>query len=151
MTTIPSADLLNDRILPWYQRHELPLLRILTDRGSEYKGKVANHAYKLFLFVEGITHTTTKVYSPQTNGMCEGFNKTMKEEFFETAMRKKLYTSLEELQKDLDDWLLYYNQERVHSGRYCYGKMPFKTFSDSKEMALEKNNELCFYKEKTYG
>ena len=150
-TALTSADLLNDRILPWYQRHEVPLLRILTDRGSEYKGRVENHAYELFLSIEGISHTTTKAYCPQTNGMCERFNKTMKEEFFDTAMRKKLYRSLEELQGDLDAWLVYYNEERVHSGRYCYGKTPLKTFVDSKGMALEKNNELMFYKEKAYS
>ena len=150
-TALTSADVLNDRILPWYQRHEVPLLRILTDRGSEYKGSLENHAYELFLSVEGISHTTTKAYCPQTNGMCEGFNKTMKEEFFDTAMRKKLYRSLEELQADLDAWLVYYNEERVDSGRYCYGKTPLKTFIDSKGMALEKNNELMFYKEKAYS
>ena len=150
-TALTSADLLNDRILPWYQRHEVPLLRILTDRGSEYKSSLENHAYELFLSVEGISHTTTKAYSPQTNGMCERFNKTMKEEFFDTAMRKKLYRSLEELQADLDAWLVYYNEERVHSGRYCYGKTPLKTFIDSKGMALEKNNELMFYKERAYS
>ena len=150
-TALTSADVLNDRILPWYQRHEVPLLRILTDRGSEYKGSLENHAYELFLSVEGISHTTTKAYSPQTNGMCERFNKTMKEEFFDTAMRKKLYRSLEELQADLDAWLVYYNEERVDSGRYCYGKTPLKTFIDSKGMALEKNNELMFYKERAYS
>ena len=150
-TALTSADVLNDRILPWYQRHEVPLLRILTDRGSEYKGRLENHAYELFLSVEGISHTTTKAYSPQTNGMCERFNKTIKEEFFDTAMRKKLYRSLEELQADLDAWLVYYNEERVDSGRYCYGKTPLKTFIDSKGMALEKNNELMFYKERAYS
>ena len=150
-TALTSADVLNDRILPWYQRHEVPLLRILTDRGSEYKGSLENHAYELFLSVEGISHTSTKAYCPQTNGMCERFNKTMKEEFFDTAMRKKLYRSLEELQADLDAWLVYYNEERVDSGRYCYGKTPLKTFIDSKGMALEKNNELMFYKERAYS
>lgn len=123
------------------------MLRILTDRGSEYKGKLEHHAYELFLSVEGIIHTTTKAYSPQSNGMCERFNKTMKEGFLDIAMRKKLYTNLEELQGDLDAWLSYYNGERVHSGKYCYGKTPLKTLIDSKRLALEKNNELMFYKE----
>ena len=146
-TAITSADLLNDRVLPWYQEQGVPLLRILTDRGSEYKGRVENHAYELFLSVEGIVHTTTKAYSPQTNGMCERFNKTMKQEFFDTAMRKKIYTSLSALQRDLDEWLSYYNSERPHSGKYCYGKTPLQTFMDSKEVAVEKHNELSFYKE----
>ena len=145
-TALTSADLLNDRVLTWYQEQGVPILRILTDRGSEYKGRIENHAYELFLSVEGILHTTTKAYSPQTNGMCERFNKTMKQEFFDTAMRKKIYTSLENLQEDLDEWLGYYNEERPHSGKYCYGKTPRQTFEDSKHLALEKNNELLYLK-----
>jgi len=57
--------------------------------GQEYKGNIEHHAFELFLSIEGIEHTTTKAYSPQTNGMCERFNKTMKHEFFDTAMRKR--------------------------------------------------------------
>ena len=101
-TALTSAHLLNERILPWYEAQEIPLLRVLTDRGSEYKGRLEHHAYELFLSVEGITHSITKAYSPQTNGICERFNKTMKHEFFDVAMRKKLYTTLQELQQDLD-------------------------------------------------
>ena len=88
-TAITSADILNDRVLPWYEEEGVPILRILTDRGTEYKGNVENHAFELFLSIEGIEHTTTKAYHPQTNGICERFHKTMKTEFFEIAMRKK--------------------------------------------------------------
>lgn len=87
---------------------------------------------------------TTKAYSPQTNGICERFNKTMKQEFFEVAMRKKIYNSVDELQQDLDTWLHYYNHERSHSGKFCYGKTPIQTFIDSKKLALEKNNEILY-------
>ena len=141
---ITSADLLNDRVLPWYQEQGVPLLRILTDRGSEYKGKVAHHAYELFLSVEGIAHSTTKAYSPQSHGICERFNKTMQEEFFETAMRKQLYESLAALQTDLARWLVYYNRERPHSGQYCYGQAPLEPFLASQELALEKTKELAY-------
>lgn len=94
--------------------------------------------------IEGIEHTPTKAYSLQTNGICERFHKTMKTEFFETAMRKKMYTSLDTLQNDLDDWLLHYNYERPHSAKYCYGKTPMQTFEDSKKLALEKNNAILY-------
>lgn len=143
-TALTSADMLNDRILPWYEEQGIPILRILTDRGTEYKGKIENHAYQLFLSIAGIEHSTTKAYSPQTNGICERFNKTMKQEFFEIAMRKKIYLSLGELQQDLDTWLDYYNHERPHSGKFCYGKTPMQTFIDSKKLALEKNNEILY-------
>jgi transposase InsO family protein len=147
-TALTAADILNDRILPWYNEQGVPILRILTDRGTEYKGKIENHAYQLFLSIEGIEHTITKAYSPQTNGICERFNKTMKQEFFETAMRKKIYLSLEELQLDLDIWLEYYNNERPHSGKYCYGKTPMQTFKDSKRLAVEKSNEILYLENK---
>jgi len=143
-TALTAADILNDRIVPFYEQEGVPILRILTDRGTEYKGKIENHAYQLYLSISGIEHTTTKAYSPQTNGICERFNKTMKQEFFEVAMRKKIYSSVEELQQDLDSWLHYYNHERPHSGKFCYGKTPMQTFTDSKKLALEKNNEILY-------
>jgi hypothetical protein len=49
-----------------------------------------------------------------------------------------LYESLEQLQHDLDEWMTYYNQERPHSGRYCYGKTSMQTFADRKPLAEEK-------------
>lgn len=143
-TALTAADILNDRVLPWYEEEGIPVLRILTDRGTEYKGKIENHAYQLFLSIAGIEHTTTRAYSPQTNGICERFNKTMKNEFFDVVMRKKIYSSIEDLQRDLDTWLHYYNHERPHSGKYCYGKTPIQTFIDSKKLALEKNNEILY-------
>lgn len=138
-TAITSADLLNDRVLPWYESQGVPLLRILTDRGTEFCGKIENHAYQLFLSIENIDHTRTKAYSPQTNGICERFHKTMKEEFYEVALRRTIYSSLEDLQRDADGWLNSYNEQRPHSGKYCYGKTPLQTFLDARHIALEKN------------
>jgi transposase InsO family protein len=144
-TALTSADILNDRVLPWFEHHHVPLLRILTDRGSEYCGKLENHAYQLFLSIENIDHSKTKAYSPQTNGICERFHKTMKQEFYDCALRKKIYHSLEELQHDADQWLRHYNEERPHSGKYCYGKTPFETFLQAKHIALEKNIQYNGY------
>ncbi len=92
----------------------------------------------MYLAVEGIDHTKTKAKSPQTNGICERFQKTMLNEFYQVAFRKKLYRSLEELQKDADEWVRQYNEERTHSGKYCYGKTPMQTFLDSIHIAKEK-------------
>jgi hypothetical protein len=148
-TAITAADLLNDRIIPFYNQEDVDILRILTDRGSEFCGKLENHAFELFLSIEGIDHSRTKAYSPQTNGICERFHKTMKEEFYDSAFRKKIYSSLDELQQDADLWLKYYNEERPHSGKYCYGKTPMQTFRDSKKIALEKSNEKMYFQEQS--
>ena len=66
----------------------------------------------------------------------------MKTEFYDTAFRKKIYQTIEDLQKDVDDWLKYYNNDRPHSGKYCYGKTPLETFKSSKHLAIEKNNAI---------
>lgn len=144
-TPITSADVLNDRVIPFFAGHDIGILRILTDRGTEYCGTLENHAYQLYLSVEAIEHTKTKANSPQTNGICERFHKTMKQEFYDIAFRKKIYNSLEELQLDADEWLKLYNNHRAHSGKYCYGKTPMQTFLDSKHIAIEKSNQSMYH------
>jgi hypothetical protein len=133
-----AADILNDRVIPFYEQHEIPLLRILTDRGTEYCGAREHHEYELYLSIEDIDHSRTKAKSPQTNGICERFHRTIQEEFYAIAFRKKVYSSLEEMQKDLDLWLEHYNRQRTHSGRYCLGKTPYQTFLDTIPLAKEK-------------
>jgi transposase InsO family protein len=133
-----AADMLNDRVLPFYEEKAVPLLRILTDRGTEYCGNREHHEYQLYLAVENVDHSKTKAYSPQTNGICERFHRTMQDEFYSVAFRKKLYRSLDELQADVDDWLREYNQVRPHSGKYCFGKTPLQTFLDSKHLSDDK-------------
>jgi transposase InsO family protein len=137
-TPITAADLLNDRVVPFFEEHEIPLSRILTDRGTEYCGLPDRHAYELYLAIENIEHTRTKVKSPQTNGICERFHKTVLNEFYRVAFRRKIYSTLEELQADLDAFLRHYNTERAHQGRWCYGKTPMQTFLDSLELAKVK-------------
>lgn len=138
-TAITAAHALNESVLPWFEQQDISLLRILTDRGTEYCGKPEHHAYQLYLAVEDIDHSKTKARHPQTNGICERFHRTMKEEFYSVAFRKKLYRSIEELQVDVEEWLKKYNEFRPHSGKYCYGKTPMQTFLDSKHIALEKH------------
>lgn len=133
-----AADLLNDRVLPFFEQHEIPLNRVLTDRGTEYCGAPDRHEYELYLAVENIDHTRTKTRHPQTNGICERFHKAMLNEFYRVMFRKKIYRTLEDLQADLDRWIEDYNAQRPHQGRWCYGKTPLQTFVDSVPLAKEK-------------
>ena len=144
---ITAADLLNDRVLPWYEERSVRLLRILTDRGTEYNGAIENHEYQLYLAIEDIDHSKTKAHHPQTNGICERFHRTIKEEFYDIAFRKKIYSTLDDLQADLDQWMTYYNAERPHSGKYCDGRTPDQTFSETKHLADEKMVDTLFPKE----
>ena len=145
-TPITAADLLNDRVLPFFEEHRLPVLRIVTDRGTEYCGKVETHDYQLYLAVNEIEHTRTKARSPQTNGICERFHKTVLQEFsvlqefYQVSFRKKLYTGgIEELQNDPDAWLVHYNTARTHQGKMCCGRTPMETLEDGKKLWQDKN------------
>src|SRR5215204_6164065 len=133
-----AADMINDKVLPFFEEHQIPLLRVLTDRGTEFCGAREHHEYELYLAVEDIDHSRTQARHPQTNGICERFHRTMQEEFYAVAFRKKIYESLEQLQHDLDEWMNYYNNERPHSGRYCFGKTPIETFRESLILARQK-------------
>lgn len=137
-TPITAADLLNDRVIPFFDAHDIVLSRILTDRGTEYCGNHERHEFELYLAVEDIDHSRTKTKSPQTNGICERFHKTILQEFYQVAFRKKLYRSIDELQGDLDEWMKGYNEVRPHQGRWCYGKTPMQTFIDTLPLAKEK-------------
>lgn len=139
---ITAADLLNDKVLPLFEDHSMSMIRILTDRGTEYCGKVENHDYELYLAVNDIEHTKTKAYSPQTNGICERFHKTILEEFYQVAFRKKIYQSLDDLQADLDNWVSHYNNERTHQGKMCCGRTPMETFLDGKQVWQSKVGNL---------
>ena len=136
---ITAADLLNDRVVPLFDEQGVKLNRILTDRGTEYRGKPEHHAYQLYLAVEDIDHSRTKANHPQTNGISERFHKTLRDECYSLLFRKKLYRTLEELQIDLDARLEHYNRERPHSGRYCYGKTSWETSQASKRLAFQKD------------
>ena len=137
-TPITAADLLNDRVLPFYEENGVALQRILTDRGTEYCGNPERHEYELYLAVENIDHTRTKAKSPQTNGIVERYHKTMLNEFYRIAFRKRIYATIGELQQDLDHWMAEYNEERTHQGRYCFGKTPMQTFLDARAIAQDK-------------
>ena len=138
-TPITAADLLNDKVLPFYESHGLPVLRILTDRGTEYCGRMDTHDYQLYLAVNDIDHTKTKVKSPQTNGICERFHRTILNEFYQITFRKKIYRDLESLQLDLDEFLLKYNTQRTHQGKMCCGRTPMETLVDGKQVWKEKS------------
>jgi transposase InsO family protein len=141
-TPITAADLLNDCVLPFFESQQVPLLRVLTDRGTEYCGRLETHDYELYLGINDIEHTKTKAQSPQTNGICERFHKTILQEFYQVAFRKKIYTSLDEMQIDLDAWLVEYNMRRTHQGKMCCGRTPNETFIDGIEAYRQKQLDV---------
>ena len=136
---VTAADLLNDRVLPFFEAHEIPVLRVLTDRGTEFCGAPDKHPYELYLELNDIEHTKTKAKSPQTNGICERVHQTILNEFYRVAFRKKIYPDLETLQIDLDEYMNEYNTCRTHQGKRCQGRTPMETFLDGKRYFKEKD------------
>lgn len=138
-TAITAADILNDKVIPFFKGKNIPILRILTDRGTEFCGRPEEHPYQLYLSIEDIDHTKTKTRHPQTNGICERFHRTVLSEFYQVAFRKKIYTAIEELQKDLDSYMDHYNMQRTHQGKMCLGRTPTATFMEGVKLWNEKN------------
>jgi len=142
-TGLVAADFLNDKVLPFYDAQGVRVHRVLTDNGAEYCGRQESHPYELFLYLNDIEHTRTKVRRPQTNGAVERLNQTIQDEFYSVAFRKKLYRTVDEVQVDLDLFLEYYNNERTNQGRYCQGRTPLQTFTDG----LQIYNQYVFDKD----
>lgn len=88
-TPITAADILNDKVLPFSELHKLPVLRILTDRGTEYCGSADRRDHQMFVAVNDIEDSKTKVKSPQSNGICARLHKTILQEFYQVKFRKK--------------------------------------------------------------
>jgi transposase InsO family protein len=149
-TPLPAADLLNDRVLPFFEEQGLRLLRVLTDRGTEYCGVNDAHQYELYLHLNDIEHSRTKVKHPQTNGSTEKLNQTILKEFYQTAFRKRLYKTIDEIQDDLDVYMKGYNEQRTNQGKRCQGRTPMETFTAGielyhryvKENSLEQTPEI---------
>ncbi len=138
---VTAADTLNDRVLPFFEEQNVPVLRVMTDRGTEFCGSADKHPYELYLQLNDIEHTRTKARSPQTNGICERFHQTVLNEFYRITFRKKVYTELETLQKDLDEYMNWYNEERTHQGKRCQGRTPMETFVEGKRLYNDKRIE----------
>ena len=125
-----AVDLLHERVLPFYDAQGVALERILSDNGREYCGRPLHHPFALYCLVQQIEHRTTKVGSPEPNGMVERFHRTLKDECFSLAYRRKHYDSVEALQADLDAFMAFYNSGRAHHGYRTQGRTPLQTFTD---------------------
>lgn len=124
-----AVAVLHNDVLPFYQDHDLPVEKILTDNGREFCG-TDSHPYELYLQLNEIQHKRTKVAHPQTNGFVERFHRTVLDEFFRLAFRTKFYETVEALQADLDAWLVEYNTHRPHQGYRNRGRRPWDVIQD---------------------
>ena len=134
---ITAVHTLNDAVLPFFEAHGASVKTVLSDNGREYCGRLDSHPYELFLQLEDIKHTTTRVGRPQSNGFVERLHRTVLDEHFRVVGRKKWYDRVDAMQKDLDAYLEHYNTKRPHQGYGMKGRTPCRAFLD----ALEKNSK----------
>ncbi len=130
-----AVDVLDDRVLPFYEEHGVEVEHLLTDNGREFCGRPVGHPFELYLAIRQIQHRRTDIASPETNGFCERFHRTVKDEFYSVAFRKTFYESLDQLQQDLDRYVEFYNRARAHQGYRTQGRTPYQTFRDGLERA----------------
>jgi transposase InsO family protein len=127
---VTAVHLLNEDVLPFFDKHNAKITTILSDNGREYCGRPDRHPYELFLQLEDIEHRTTRVRRPQSNGFVERMHRTLLDEHFRIMGRKKWYESIDEMQKDLNTFLATYNNKRPHQGRNMKGRTPYTVFVD---------------------
>lgn len=127
---VTAADLLYDRVLPFYEALGVKVGAILTDNGREFCGQ-ERHPFELLLAMEDIEHRTTKIRSPRTNGFVERMNRTLLDECFRVQGRQTWYIGIDEIQRDLDRFLRYYNLERSHQGYRLKGRTPVQALMDA--------------------
>jgi transposase InsO family protein len=132
---ITATDLLYDRVLPFYEALGVAVGAILTDNGREFCGRPESHPFELLLAMEGIEHRTTRIRSPRTNGFVERMNRTLLDECFRVAGRTTWYLEVDEIQRDLDRFLGYYNLERTHQGYRLRGRTPAQALREA--LAIE--------------
>jgi transposase InsO family protein len=128
---ITACDLLYERVLPFYEALGVQVGAILSDNGREFCGREESHPYELLLAMEGIEHRRTRVRSPRTNGFVERMNRTLLDECFRIAGRTTWYIEPEEIQRDLDVFLEYYNLRRSHQGYRLRGRTPAQALCEA--------------------
>lgn len=129
-----AIDLLQNDVIPFYEKENLPLQRILTNRDVLYHGKDQINEYEKFLIENHIQHDFTDEWHIKTNGISLRFEKTIRDEFYQVVSRIRTYTSMEELQQDLDEWLYDFNNKRAYPEKYCYGRTPYETIQAVKQL-----------------
>lgn len=137
---ITAADLLYDRVLPFYEALGVKVGAVLTDNGREYCGLPEKHPYELLLAMNEIEHRTTRIRHPQTNGFVERMNRTLLDECFRIVGRQTWYVNIEEIQRDLDRFLRYYNLERSHQGYRLQGRTPVQALKEA--LSIEEIPEI---------
>jgi len=125
---VTAVHVMNNDVIPTFEALGARITTVLSDNGREFCGRPDRHPYELFLQLEEIEHRTTKVRRPQSNGYVERLHRTLLDEHFRVMGRTKFYEGVDEMQADLDAYLVTYNTRRPHQGRNMNGRTPAAVF-----------------------
>ncbi len=118
-----AARFLCEVLVPLYEKAGWPIQRVLTDRGSEFKGEFDRVCTEL-----NIRHTRTKPRHPWTNGFVERLQGTILHEHWRIEFRRRFFKKMSQLENSLESFLWFYNNERPHRGYRLKGAMPASLF-----------------------
>lgn len=125
---VTAVHLMNTDVIPAFEAQAAKIEVVLSDNGREFCGRPDQHPYELFLQLEDITHRTTRVKRPQSNGIVERLHRTLLDEHFRVEGRRTWFETIDEMQAVLDDYLIGYNTKRPHQGRGMNGRTPATVF-----------------------
>lgn len=108
-----------DRVVDHFNEAGWRMKRVLTDRGSEFRGVFDQACQR-----QGIRHTRTKPRHAFTNGFVERLAGTILHEHWRIEFRRRYFTTLGQLDRSLQSYLRLYNHERAHRGYRTRGRTP---------------------------
>jgi len=108
------------RLLGHYRRHGVTVRAVLTDNGPEYHASVFSAA----LAAKGLRHERIPARSPNHNAVVERFHGTILQECWRPAFHRRHFTSIRQLQAEVDAWLITYHHRRRNHGDYMRGRTP---------------------------
>lgn len=123
VTQAAATQFLQDRVVPGYRAAGHQVRAVLTDGGPEFQARFT-HACR----IEGIEHRRTRPRHAWTNGFVERLQGTILTELWRVAFRRTYYTRVDQLERDLQAYLRFYNRDRPHQGYRLQGRTPASVF-----------------------
>jgi transposase InsO family protein len=116
----PQAPLAGCRVASELAQAGWKLETVITDNGSEFR----SHELVEALTRLGVTQRRIRAGRPTSNGHVERLQLTILGECWRPSFARSLVPTLTALQRDLVDYLRYYNYDRAHTGRLTQGRVP---------------------------
>ena len=123
-----AVNLLKKRVLPFFERHHVPIERVFTRKSAEYCGLAPVHPFETFLATSKIQHAHLDPLTPTAGSLCEQFFHVLQPEFFTPELRRRFQQTLPLLQQDLDAFVETYNSQRTGLGAGAQDRPPLRAF-----------------------